>query len=63
MNGTELAKIVSAARCRVFGWEEAGNDCHRHVLGELIQAFDNSESALLCDPSLARKTLRPPEKP
>lgn len=61
MTRAELAKVVEAAKCRVIGWEDARNDGHRAVLASLIQAFDDSASALLCEPSLARKTLRPPD--
>ena len=61
MSPSELSKIVERAKCRVVGWEEAGNDGHRLSLATLIQAFNNSESALLCEPSLAKKTNRPPD--
>ncbi len=61
MTRTELAKVVQAARCRVVSWEDAGNDGHRMVLARLIEAFNTSESAVLCEPSLARKTTRPPD--
>src|ERR1022692_1916720 len=61
MSGAELAKIVEDAHCKVVGWEDAGNEGHRISLAALIRAFDNSESALLCEPSLARKTNRPPD--
>jgi hypothetical protein len=61
MTKSELANIVEYAACKVIGWEDAGNAGHRLVLGRLIQAFNNSESALLCEPSLARKTRRPPD--
>ncbi len=61
MNRAKLEKIAAAARCRVVGWEDAGNDGHRAVLGALIEAFDFSESAILVEPSLARKTRRPPD--
>jgi hypothetical protein len=57
----ELAKVVEAARCRVIGADDAGNDGHRRTLAVLARAFDHSESALLCEPSLARKTTRPPD--
>jgi hypothetical protein len=57
----QLSKIVERARCKITGWEEAENDGHRLTLGVLIQTFDNTESALLCEPSLARKTNRPPD--
>ena len=59
MTRTELAKIVEKARCKIVGWEDAGNDGHRLALATLIRAFDHSESALLCEPSLARNTRRP----
>ena len=31
-----LENVVRSARCRVFGWEDAGNDSHRGVLAILI---------------------------
>ncbi len=61
MTKGELARIARDAKCRLIGWEDAGNDGHRLTLATLIEAFDNSESALLCEPSLARKTNRPPD--
>jgi hypothetical protein len=61
VTNAELAKVVQAAKCRVIGAEDASNDGHRLTLATLIGAFDNSESALLCEPSLARKTTRPPD--
>lgn len=61
MTKAELARIVQAAQCRVVGWEEAGNDGQRLVLATLVRAFDNTESSVLCEPSLARKTVRPPD--
>ena len=61
MTPAELAKIVDGARCKIIGSEDAGNDGHRMVLAALIRAFNTSESALLCEPSLARKTRRPPD--
>jgi hypothetical protein len=57
----ELSKIVERAKCKIIGWDEASNDGHRLALATLIQAFDTTESALLCEPSLARKTNRPPD--
>jgi len=61
MNSRELAKVVEGARCKIIGWEDAGNNGHRRTLAMLIQAFNNTESALLCEPSLARRTRRPPD--
>ena len=57
----QLSKVVERATCKVVGWEEAGNDGHRLTLAVLIETFDTTESALLCEPSLARKTNRPPD--
>jgi hypothetical protein len=57
----QLSKIVDRAKCKVVGWEEASNDGHRLALAVLIQTFDNTESAFLCEASLARKTDRPPD--
>lgn len=61
MKRDELVRVVERARCRIIGWEDASNDGHRLALASLIRAFDNSESAVLCEPSLARKTNRPPD--
>lgn len=61
MTKAELARVLDTARCKVVGWEDAGSDGHRMVLAALVRAFDHSESAVLCEPSLARKTTRPPD--
>ena len=61
MNREQLAKIVQQSNCRVIGWEAVRNEGHRVSLAVLIQAFDNTESAVVCEPSLARKTTRPPD--
>src|SRR5436309_1861478 len=61
MTKSDLSKIVQTANCRVIGADDAGNSGHRLTLATLIQAFDNTESVLLCEPSLARKTARPPD--
>jgi hypothetical protein len=61
MKADALAKVVEEAGCRVFGHEDAGNDSHRAVLAALIRGFDHPESTVLCEPSLARKTTRPPD--
>lgn len=61
MTKPELARIVQAALCRVVGEDDACNDGHRLVLARLIQTFNRTESAVLCEPSLARKTSRPPD--
>jgi hypothetical protein len=61
MKRGELAKRVERAQCRVYGWLDASNDGHRAVVAALLDAFDHSESALLVEPSLSRKTDRPPD--
>jgi hypothetical protein len=61
MNRADLGKSLERAKCRVFGWQDAGNDGHRAVLACLVDAFNNSESALLVEPSLSRKTNQPPD--
>lgn len=61
MQPDALAKLVLASRCRVFGHEDAGNSPQREVLAALIQGFDSPDATVLCEPSLARKTTRPPD--
>jgi hypothetical protein len=61
MQSQELEKIVNAASCRVFGWEDASNDAHRTVLGLLIHGFRSADATVLCEPSLARTSKRPPD--
>src|SRR4051794_31413897 len=61
MRADELAKLVEDARCRVFGHEDAGNAPQRGVLAALIRGFDCPDATVLCEPSLARKTTRPPD--
>lgn len=61
MTQSELAYIVEKARCEVYGRDNAGNEGHRLVFGTLIRAFDNSESSLFCEPSLAGGTRFPPD--
>lgn len=61
MTAAALAKLVDHAKCKVYGAEDAGSDGHRLALANLIAAFNTSESILLCEPSLARKTSSPPD--
>ena len=61
MKADALAKFAEAARCRVFGHEDAGNGPQREVLAALIRGFDHPDATVLCEPSLARKTTRPPD--
>ena len=61
MRADALAKIVEKADCRVFGHEDAGNVAHREVLAALIRGFDHPDATVLCEPSLARKSTRPPD--
>lgn len=61
MNIDTLQKLVSAAQCRTFGWEDASNDAHRLILGLLIQGFRSPNATILGEPSLARTSKRPPD--
>jgi hypothetical protein len=61
MKSETLAIVVEDARCRVFGHGDAGNAPHREVLAALIRGFDHADATVLCEPSLARKTTRPPD--
>lgn len=61
MKKSTLARIVQHARCRVFGWEDASNDPHREVLAALIRGTARADAVVLCEPSLARNTTRPPD--
>ena len=61
MQKHELDRLVNAATCRVFGWEDASNDPHRLVVGTLIQGFNHPDATILCEPSLAHTSKRPPD--
>lgn len=61
MNGNELNKLIRNSSCRVIGAEDANNDSQRTVLAALVQGYSNSDATILCEPSLARKTTRPPD--
>ena len=61
MRADEIARLAERSRCRVFGHEDAGNGPHREVLGVLIRGFDHPDATILCEPSLARSTTRPPD--
>jgi hypothetical protein len=61
MKKAELAKRIDRAKCQVFGWQDASNDGHRRVIAAVVEAFDNSESKMLVEPSLSRKADRPPD--
>jgi hypothetical protein len=61
MHAEVLAKLVDDSRCRVFGHEDAGNGPQRAVLAALIRGFDHPDATVLCEPSLARNSTRPPD--
>lgn len=61
MRKCEVERLVNSAKCRVFGWEDAGNDSHRQVMAALVQGFDRPDATVLCEPSLARTSQRPPD--
>lgn len=58
----DLQRLLSTARCRAFGCEDASNDAQRLVLTALIQGFDHPEATVLCEPSLARSGNLPPAR-
>jgi hypothetical protein len=61
MRRSELERLVARAKCRVVGAVEASNEAHRAVLATVIKGFGNSDATILCEPSLARSTKRPPD--
>ena len=61
MKAEDLAKLADASRCRVYGHEEAANGPQRAVIGALIRGFDHPDATVLCEPSLARNSTRPPD--
>jgi hypothetical protein len=61
MDCATLAKLLEKANCRVCGWEDAANEPQRNVLAVLIEGFNHPDATILCEPSLARKTTRPPD--
>lgn len=61
MKQPELLRILRQVRCRVLTPEAAGNDPHRLVLALLAQGMDDPDVTILCEPSLAQSSLRPPD--
>ncbi len=61
MSPDELKTQLQRAACQVVGWEEAAHDEHRRVLGALAFAFDEPDVTILCEPSLAQSSHRPPD--
>src|SRR4051812_33596620 len=61
MQSEALSNLVRTSRCRVFGHEDAANGPQREVLAALIRGFDHPDATVLCEPSLARKSSRPPD--
>jgi hypothetical protein len=61
MQPATLANLAHASACRVFGHEDAGNGPQREVLAALIRRFDHPDATVLCEPSLARNSSRPPD--
>ncbi len=61
MDAATLSKLVGKANCRVLGWEDAANEPQRNVLAVLIEGFNHKDAIILCEPSLARRTTRPPD--
>lgn len=61
MQKHDLERLANSAKCRVFGWEDAANDAQRQVMAALIHGFNHADSTVLCEPSLARTSKRPPD--
>lgn len=61
MNRERLADLVRKASCRVLGAEDASNDAQRAVLAAMIGTCEDADATILCEPSLARRTTRPPD--
>ncbi len=61
MQRSDLERLVNSAKCRVFGWEDASNDSHRQVMAALVRGFSHPDATVLCEPSLARTSKRPPD--
>lgn len=61
MKRTDLANLIRSSSCRVFGAQDASNKAHRSVLAKLIKGFNHPDSTVLCEPSLAKSTVRPPD--
>ena len=61
MKSTTLSDLIAKATCQVYGWEEASNDAQRAVVARLAADFRSPDTLVLCEPSLARSTKRPPD--
>lgn len=61
MQKNELAKVIASTSCRVIGWQDIDQLGHRHVLAAFLSAFNSSETSILCEPSLSRRTTRAPD--
>lgn len=61
MQKHDLDKLVTNTTCRASGFDHAENDAQRLVLASLVQGFNHPEASILCEPSLARSSKRPPD--
>jgi len=61
MEKLELANVARNSSCRALGIEDAKNPAQRAVLAALIRGSDDPDATVLCEPSLARSTTRPPD--
>lgn len=61
MRSVKLDEVIRNATCQVFGWEDASNDAQRIVVARLAESFPSPDTLVLCEPSLARSTKRPPD--
>lgn len=62
MNNLDLSKDIANAACRVSCYTEQMNNAEKIVLKSYLEAFgDRKQLTILCEPSLARSTVRPPD--
>lgn len=62
MNKLDLSKDIANAACHVRCYTEQMNNAEKIVLKSYIEAFGSRKQlTILCEPSLARSTVRPPD--
>ena len=62
MNKLDLSKDIENAECYVIGYTDQMNNAEKLVLKSYLQAFgDRKKLTILCEPSLSRSTIRPPD--
>lgn len=62
MEHSELLRVLRDAECRCIGIDGYLAPGHRRAVAAVVQAFKNQpETTILCEPSMARSTNRPPD--